>query len=138
MSREPVKPIEMNRLRIRARWFQITGILIVFQFLLGGLVSNNVINPLYHIVLGFVVLAIVLATMVVAIFSKPSLRSLKLGSVLLVVLLVLQVPLGFALLDSDTPLLSFVHIANAIAILLTAFVSYFVARGWEKKSVLKV
>ena len=115
-------------------WFQITGILIVLQFLLGGLVSSNIIDPLYHIGLGFAVLAISLATMLAAIVSKPSLRSLKLGSGLLVILVFLQVPLGFALLDNSSPLLSGVHVANAIAILLTVFASYFIARRWERES----
>ena len=70
--------------------------------------------------------------MVVALASKPSLRPLKLVSVLLVVLVALQVPLGFALIDSSSLLSSVAHVANAIAIIVIAFAGYFLARRWEK------
>ena len=121
-------------MKIGVRWFQIAGVLIVLQFLLGGLVSNNVIDPLSHVVLGFVVLGMVVATMVVAIASKPSSRSLIVVSGLLVLLVVLQVPLGSALLEGASDLLSAIHIANAIAILATTFAGFFVVRRWEKKN----
>ena len=134
MSREPVKPPKMGGLRIRARWFQVVGILIVLQFILGGLVSNDLIVPLYHIVLGFAVLAITLAILVIAVTSKASLCSLKLSSGVLLVLVFLQIPLGFAILDNTSTLLAVAHVLNAVAILLTTFASYFVARRWEKKS----
>ncbi len=125
-------------MKIRARLFQITGIFIVFQFLLGGLASNNFLEPQYHIVLGFVILALAVASMVVAVASKPSLQSLKICSALLVVLLVLQVPLGFALFHSGNVILSVAHVTNAIAILVTVFAGYFVARRFEINSLRAV
>src|SRR5579864_7359963 len=109
--------------------------MIVLQFVLGDLVSNELIGPTYHIALGFLVLAMALATMVVALTSKLSLRSLKLVSILLVVLVALQIPLGFALLGSGSLLSSVAHVVNAIAILVITFSGYFLARNWEKRRV---
>jgi heme A synthase len=122
-------------LRIGAKWFQITGILIVLEFLLGALVSGSIIDASYHIVLGLGVLAMAVATMVVAIISKPSSGSLKIASAVLVLLVVIQAPLGFAILDGHSSLLSALHAANAIAIIVTASISIIVARKWEKNKM---
>jgi uncharacterized membrane protein YwaF len=95
--------IEARRfgLKITARWFQVTGILIVLQFVLGGLaVSSNLTDLVYHIVLGFVIMAV--ATTIVAFGSKPSLRSLKIVSALLLVLTALQVSPSLGFLDSGS------------------------------------
>ena len=120
-------------MRISARWFQITGILIGLQVVLGTFVSTYSIDPISHEVLGFLVLFMAVATMTVAIFSKPSSKPLMAGSGLLVLLVALQVPLGFAMLESDSSLLLAAHIANTIAILLTAFVGFLMARRWEAR-----
>jgi heme A synthase len=120
-------------LRISARWFQITGILIVLQVVLGTLISNYSIEPISHEVLGFLVLFMAVATMAVAIFRKPSAKSPMAGSGLLVLLVALQLPLGFAMLESDSSLLLAAHVANTISIMLTAFVGFFMARRLEAR-----
>jgi heme A synthase len=122
-------------LRIGAKWFQITGILIVLEILLGALVSGSIIDASYHIALGLGVLAMAVTTMVVAIISRPSSGSLKIASAVLVLLVVIQAPLGFSILDGNNPLLSAIHVANAIAIIVTASIGIIVARKWEKNKM---
>ena len=115
-------------MKISPRWFQVTGILVVLQFILGGLVAGAALDPLSHVVLGFAVLAASIATFIAAVVSIPTSRAVKALSGVLVLLLVLQVPLGFAMLESDSALLSLVHVANAIAIVGAAFAGFLAAR----------
>ena len=120
-------------MKFSPRWFQVTGILVVLQFILGGLVAGAALDPLSHVVLGFAVLAASIATYIAAVVSIPTSRSVKALSGVLVLLLVLQVPLGFAMLESDNALLSLVHIANAIAIVGAAFAGFLAARRLESR-----
>ena len=118
-------------MKISPRWFQVTGILVVLQFILGGLVAGAALDPLSHVVLGFAVLAASIATFIAAVVSIPTSRAVKTLSGVLVLLLVLQVPLGFAMLESDNALLSLVHVVNAIAIVGAAFAGFIAARRLE-------
>ena len=118
-------------MKISPRWFQVTGILVVVQFILGGLVAGAALDPLSHVVLGFAVLAASIATFIAAVVAIPTSRTVKALSGVLVLLLVLQVPLGFAMLESDSALLSLVHVVNAIAIVGAAFAGFIAARRLE-------
>ena len=100
----------------------------MLQFILGGLVAGAALDPLSHVVLGFAVLAASIATFIAAVVSIPTSRAVRALSGVLVLLLVLQVPLGFAMLESDSNLLSLVHVANAITILGAAFAGFLAAR----------
>jgi hypothetical protein len=118
-------------LKISARWFQATGALVVVQIVLGGLASGGAIDSALHVFLGFVVLFAAAATLAVALTSKPSQRSVAATAGILALLVVLQVPLGYAMLNGDNALLSAVHIVNALAIAGTAFAGFFLARRWK-------
>lgn len=120
-------------MNISARWFQVTGVLIGLQFILGVLVSGLSLDPLSHELFGLVVLFIAAATMVATLASKASSRALKAGSGVLVLMLALQVPLGFATLESSAALMSALHIVNAIAIMAVAFACSLTARRWDNR-----
>ena len=119
-------------MKISARWFQVTGALILLQFILGVVVSGASIDPISHEILGFAVHCMAAATLVVAVDSRPSMMSLKVGAGLLTLLLLLQVPLGLAMLGSDSELLSAVHVVNAVAIVGVASYGVIAARRWER------
>ena len=70
-----------------------------------------------HIIVGFIVFALAIATMVVALRSKISQeRVLQLMSVGLFALIVVQIILGFETLDSGSQVLAWIHFAVALGI----------------------
>ena len=121
-----------NEFNLSARFFQFSGILVVLQFALGGLVSNNVISPVYHIVLGLGLLAAAIATAVVVMTAKPHSKSIILLSGLLVLLVGVQAPIGFTILDGAGTLFQVTHVTIAMAVLIIALTGYFVARRLGK------
>ena len=51
--------------------FRLTAIVVFIQFALGGLLTYDFISPAPHIVVGFLVFALAIATMVFTFISKP-------------------------------------------------------------------
>ena len=97
--------------------FRITSILIIIQLLLGGLLTFNFITPTLHIMVGLVVFVLAIATMIVALRSKSAQeRVLKLMSFGLVILIVIQIVLGFETLRSGSQLLAWIHFTMALGI----------------------
>lgn len=96
--------------------FRVTTIVILLQLLLGGLLTFNFITPSIHIVLGMVVFIIAIATMIVTIVTKQRTRSLLLASIILILLIILQIALGFDTLRTGSQLVAWMHFANAMAI----------------------
>ncbi len=80
--------------------------MVFFQLLLGGLLTYDFISPAPHIVLGFVVFILAIATMVASLVAKPSSRPVKMVSIALVLLIVVQILLGFAALDTGSEAVS--------------------------------
>jgi heme A synthase len=117
--------------RARSLLFRVTAIVVFLQIALGGLLTFGFITPTPHIITGFVVLALAVATMAIALVSKPSFRPIQGLSVGLVVLLVVQIILGFVTLGSGSQLIAWVHLVNAIAIYGMAVAGGFMAMRWD-------
>ena len=96
--------------------FRITSAMIFVQLLLGGLVTFDFIEPLYHIVVGIAVSVFAVATMVTALSSKLSLGPLRGISIGMVVLIIVQIILGFETLRTNSPAIAWVHFAVAMGI----------------------
>ena len=112
--------------------FRLTGIIVLVQVLLGGLLTFDFVSVLPHIIVGFAVLILAIATMVVSLVAKPSFRLLKAVSIVMVLLLLLQIVLGFATLGSGSSLLAVLHFANAMAIYGAAISGTFMAMRWDR------
>jgi predicted membrane protein len=111
--------------------FGITAIVIFLQLILGGLLTFNFISPEPHIILGFIVFILAIATMVVTLVSKPAFRPVRIVSIGLVFLIVVQIILGFATLDSGSQLIAFVHFLNALVIYGATMGGIFLAMRWS-------
>ena len=96
--------------------FSITAIVLAVQLLLGGLLTFGFITASVHIVVGFVLFILAIVTMVYAFVSKPAFKPLQRMTVALVLLLVLQIFLGFYTLDSGNQVVAWIHFVNALVI----------------------
>jgi heme A synthase len=70
--------------------------------------------------------------MVVSLVTKPSFRPVQGLSVVLVVLIFIQILLGFATLGSGSPALAWVHFLVAMAIYGAAIAGTFMAFRWNQ------
>lgn len=103
--------------KLLSNLFRITSIVIFVQLLLGGLLTFSFITPGVHIIVGFIVFALALATMIVALRSNVvQERVLKMMSIGLVALIVVQIILGFETLDTGSQILAWIHFTVALAI----------------------
>ncbi len=103
--------------KLLANLFRITSAAIFVQLLLGGLLTFNFITSTLHIIVGFIVFALAIATMVVALRSKNvQERVLQMMSTGLVALIVVQIILGFETLESGSPVLAWIHFVVALGI----------------------
>jgi heme A synthase len=91
-------------MEIRNIIFRATAIMIFLQIALGGLLTFNFITPLPHIITGFVVLGFAIATMAIAVSARPRFKPLLGLSTGLVVLVIVQIILGFATLGTGARL----------------------------------
>ena len=114
--------------------FRITAVTVFLQLLLGGLLTFDFISAGPHIILGFIVFAIAIATMVVALISKPKFRPIQGVSVMMVVLILIQIILGFATLDTGNQAIVWLHLVNALAIYGASISGVFVAMKWDGMS----
>jgi len=112
--------------------YSITAIIVFLQLLLGGLLTYNFISPEPHIVLGFVVFILAIATMIVALISKPSFGPIRIVSILIVVLILVQIILGFATLNNGNQAVAWLHFVNALAIYGATISGVFIALRWDK------
>lgn len=112
--------------------FRGTAIAVFLQLLLGGLLTFGFVPASPHIILGFLVLILAIAGMIVALVSKPSFRPVKTMSVVLVILLLLQIILGFATLGSGSTVLAWLHFVNSLAIYGIAVSGAFMAMRWDR------
>jgi heme A synthase len=112
--------------------FRITAGVVFLQIVLGGLLTFNFISPEPHIILGFIVFIIAIATMVVALITKPSFRPVIMISIIMVVLIIVQIILGFATLANGSQLIAWLHFVNAMAIYGAAISGTFLAIRWNQ------
>ena len=107
--------------------FQITTVAVFLQLLLGGLLTFDFINAGVHIVTGLVVFVLAIVAMIVSFVSRPRSKSLQLTSVVLVVLIIIQIVLGFNTLKTGNQVIAWIHFANAMVIYGVAIAGTFVA-----------
>lgn len=106
---------------------RLTALSIVVQIALGGLLTFGFISPEAHIVMGFTVYAVSIATLVLVFLNTYSPDFLKNMTIGMVVLLTMQIFLGFATLATGSNLIAFFHLLLAIAIFGLAISETFVA-----------
>ncbi len=111
--------------------FRLTGIVVFVQLLLGGLLTFAFISALPHIIVGFAVFILAIGTMIASLIAKPSFRPMKAVSIALVVLILVQIILGFVALGSGSPAIGWVHFVNAMAIYGAAISGTFTAMRWN-------
>ena len=97
-------------------WFRVTSLLVFLQIALGGLLTFSFITALPHIITGFIVLAFAIVALVMAQRLKPAFRPLQGLSVGLVLLIVVQIVLGFTTLSTGNQMIAWVHLLVAMAI----------------------
>ena len=113
---------------------RLTALSIVVQIALGGLLTFGFISPEAHIVMGFAVYAVSIATLVLVFLNTYSPDFLKNMTIGMVVLLTMQIFLGFATLATGSNLIAFFHLLLAIAIFGLAISETFVANIAYKRS----
>jgi len=111
---------------------RVTSAVLGFQLLLGGLLTFAFISSEAHIVTGFVLFILAIATMVAWLAAKPSFRPMKVVTVVIVVLILLQIILGESTLNSGNQAVAFLHFLNALAIFGATISGSFMAMRWEK------
>src|SRR5437879_12632011 len=97
-------------------WFRITSIVVFLQIALGGLLTFSFITSLPPLITGFALLAFAIVTLVVAQTLKPPFRPLQGLSVGLVLLIVVQIILGFTTLSTGNQVIAWVHLLVAMGI----------------------
>ena len=97
-------------------WFRITAILVFLQIALGGLLTFSFIPWEPHAITGFLALAFAIIILVMALTLKPPFRPLRGLSIGLVLLIVVQIILGFYTLGTDNQVTAWVHLLVAVGI----------------------
>ena len=115
-------------------WFRITSIVVFLQIALGGLLTFSFITSLPHIITGFAVLAFAIVTLVVAQTLKPPFRPLQGLSVGLVLLIVVQIILGFTTLSTGNQVIAWVHLLVAMGIYGMAIAGTFMSMRLDYRS----
>jgi heme A synthase len=112
--------------------FRVTAVAVFLQLLLGGLLTFDFVSAAPHIILGFLVFILAIAAMALAWTSKPAFKPLKGMSVALVVLIIIQIILGYSTLDTGDAFVAWVHFVNALAIYGIAVSAAFMSMRWER------
>lgn len=112
--------------------FRLTAIMVFLQLLLGGLLTFNFISPELHIINGFIVFGLAIAALVVSLVSKPSFRPAQRLAAAMVVLILVQIALGFVTLNSGSQALAWVHFTVATGIYGMAIAGTFMAFRWDQ------
>ncbi len=105
----------------------ITTIVVFLQLLIGGLLTFNFISAGIHIVMGIIVFLLAIVTMIATIAVKPRIKSHLMASIILVLLILLQIILGFDTLKTGGQSVAWIHFANAMVIFGVAVSGTFVA-----------
>jgi hypothetical protein len=118
-------------MRLGAALFCVTSAVIFLQLVTGGLRLFGIIDTTAHIATGEITFGFALATMSVALVSKPSFRPVRTLSVALVVLIVVQAFLGLAFLATSSTAIILIHFTNALLIYGIGIVAVFYALKWN-------
>src|SRR5580658_10313833 len=114
-------------MKARLVLLRVTGAVLGLQLVLGGLPTFGFISPEAHIETGFILFFLAIATMVVWFVSKPPFRPLQRLTAAIVLLILLQIILGFATLNSGSQAIAFLHFVNALAIFGATLAGTFIA-----------
>ncbi len=95
---------------------RITGAVLVVQLLLGGLVTFNYISVDYHIAVGLTLFALSIIVLAISFISKPTHKRIQGMSIGVVLLLVIQIALGFDTLHTGSQAVAYLHFVNALII----------------------
>lgn len=112
--------------------FRVTGAVLGLQLLLGGLLTFGFISSAAHIVTGLVLFALAIATMAVWLTSKPAFKPLQGISVVIVLLLLVQIVLGFATVGTGSQVIAFVHFTVALVIFGATISGASMALRWDQ------
>ncbi|MDG6997306.1 MAG: hypothetical protein JRN52_15425 [Nitrososphaerota archaeon] len=112
--------------------FHATAAAVFLQLVVGGLLTFNFIKPELHIVLGLIVFILAIACLIVSFVSKPSFRPVRIASIALVVLMLVQIILGFAALGTHSDAISWTHFVNAMIVYGVAMSGNFMAVRWDQ------
>ena len=118
-------------MKVLPNLFRITSLVIFLQLLLGGLLTFGFITPTAHIVTGFIVFILAIATMILVLVSKPSFRPLRGVSIGMVALIIIQIILGFETLSSGSQTLAWIHFAVAMGIYGMSVTGSVMAFSWN-------
>src|SRR5947209_20535593 len=97
-------------------WFRVTSLLVFLQIALGGLLTFSFITALPHIITGFAVLALAIATLVMAQPLKPPFRPLQALSIGLSLLPAVPITPSFSPLAASTAVTASLHLPFAMTI----------------------
>jgi len=111
---------------------RLTSAVLGLQLLLGGLLTFGFISSEAHIVVGFALFILSIATMAAWLAAKPSFRPVKVMTVVIVVLILLQIILGEATLNNGSQAIAFLHFVNAMAIFGAMTSGAFMAMRWKQ------
>jgi heme A synthase len=114
--------------------FRVTGAVLGLQLVLGGLLTFGFISAFAHIVVGLVLFGLAIVNMVVWLRSKPVIRPLRAISVVIVLLLLLQIALGFSTLSSGSQVVAFFHFLVALGIFGATLAGTFMAMRFDRMS----
>jgi heme A synthase len=98
------------------------------------LLTFDFISPAPHIVLDFIVFALAIATAIFAFVGKPAFKPVRGLSVGMVGLIVVQIILGFAALDTGSSVIAWIHFVVALGIYGMAVSGVFLAVQWNQLS----
>ena len=118
-------------MKASAALFRVTAAVVFLQLLLGGLLTFDFISPEPHIIAGFVVFFLAIATMVASLVSKPPFRPMQILSIVLVLLIIVQIILGFATLATGSQFIAWIHFVTALAIFGATISGTFMALRWN-------
>lgn len=113
---------------------RVTSAVLGLQLLLGGLLTFGFISSEAHIVVGFLLFILSIATMAAWLAAKPSFRPMKVVTIVIVILILLQIVLGESTLHSGNQAVAFLHFVNALAIFGATISGTFMAMRWEQMS----
>ena len=97
-------------------WFRITALLVFLQIALGGLLTFSFIPWEPHAITGFLVLAFAIVILAMALTLKPTFKPLRGLSIGMVLLIVVQIILGFYTLGTNNQVTAWVHLLVAAGI----------------------
>jgi len=112
--------------------FRITGIVVFIQLALGGLLTFDFVPAAPHIVVGFLVFALAITTMLAVWMSKPAFRPARMMSAGLVALILVQIVLGFATLGTGSTVLAWIHFVVALGIYGMTVAGTFIVMRWDQ------